>query len=74
MDLLKRVIKERKICKLYIDGYEFDEWLIIKDGVANYIACDITEPRCWKIPKPFLKEFIQKFYRHAEEVEIRCPS
>jgi hypothetical protein len=74
MDLLKKLVRERKICRLYIDGFEFDEWLIVDLNTTSYIICDITEPRCWQVPKLLSQRFLSQFYRNAEKIEVRCPS
>ena len=69
---MELTIKEVKLCKLYINNVEMDEWLVI-DYNAVYIVCDVTELMCWEVSKQLIKEFMHRFYRRAENVEVRCP-
>ena len=69
---MEPTIKEIKLCKLYINNIEMDEWLVI-DYNAVYIVCHVAELMCWEVQKQLIKEFMHRFYRRAENVEVHCP-
>jgi hypothetical protein len=69
----KTLFREKKICKMHLNGVEWDEWLVIDLSLSHYVLCDIVELRCWQVPKPLLKQFMSQFYR-AEKIEVHCPS
>ncbi len=73
MKITEKMFKEKRVCEMYLNGVEWDEWLVIDLNLSHYIMCDITELRCWKVPKLLLKTFMSQFY-HVEKIEVRCPS
>jgi len=74
MDLLKKLTKERKLCKLILDGkIESDEWLVVDLNTSHYVACEVTTRwSCWVVPKPLFNAFMQQFYRSVKKFEVSC--
>jgi hypothetical protein len=70
MGWLKNVIKERKLCSIWVDDERLYEMLAVDMG-TTYIICEITTVfRCWELLKPLAGRFINERYRG--KVEIVC--
>jgi len=74
MELLKKLAKEKKLCRVLMnDNVELDGWLVIDLNTTHYIVCETTTKwACWTVPKPLFNTFMRQFYRRAK-IEVACP-
>jgi len=74
MGWLKKLVKERRLCKVTLDGKtESDEWLVVELSVSHYVVCEVTTKwSCWVVPKPLFNAFMRQFYRSIKKFEVSC--
>jgi len=74
MGLLKKLVKEKKLCKVFLNGeVELDEWLVVDLNTSHYVVCETTTRwSCWVVPKPLFNTFMRQFYHHSEKFEVPC--
>jgi hypothetical protein len=73
MELSKILIKEKKLCKVLVDGDESDSWLAIDLSATHYVLCEVTTTwACWVVPKLLFNKFMKQHYRYAEKFEVSC--
>jgi hypothetical protein len=74
MELLKPLIKEKRLCRVLMNDIELDGWLAVDINTTHYIICETTTRwSCWVVPKMLLNSFMRQFYRRAEKFEVTCP-
>jgi hypothetical protein len=75
MGIVKKLFKEKRLCKVLVNDVELDEWLAVDLNMTHYVVCETTTRwSCWLVPRPLLKTFMNQFHRDVEKVKLWCPS